>query len=263
MTHRYFWRRFFAFFIDSIVMNRIVAIPVLLITSIFAGSMPGSTAYSNNCKPAQPPAAIHQQMNIQPDELVTMMECHPSTILEKSSKIYMVFVLKRDGKPHFPRMASFRDDGSGLERIPDHFDTLALVPQVAIVFLLPAAFALFSAHGRQTLGKKLMRLKVLRTDDSYPMLPQALRREYWKFLPELILFTVIIVIVLTLRDAIVSYLDDALSNMDLVKFFKVFAIIPALQLFIAAWWLLPFIFWRGQTWHDRLAGTKVVSVEQA
>lgn len=31
-----------------------------------------------------------------------------------------------------------------------------------------------------------------------------------------------------------------------------------LEVPLLVWWLGPFIVWRGQTWHDRLAGTKVV-----
>jgi len=259
MTKRYFWRRLLAFFIDIIVLNLIVSIPVMMVGTLLAGFTMGPMASPGSCTPGQGREDVVRLMDLGPDEHASYFECRSTGLFQKDGETFLVIVTKRDGKLHFPKVATIADDGTGLRRTDAGPGFAALMPAVIIAFALPAAFAFFSTNGRQTLGKKLVGLHVLRTDEQRPELGQALVREYWKFLPYLILVVVSAAGILFLRDAILSRLDAALSQGGVVEFVKLLAIIPALQLSLLLWWLVPFVVWRGQTWHDRLAGTKVVA----
>jgi uncharacterized RDD family membrane protein YckC len=202
-------------------------------------------------------------LDLKPDERAGFLECRSTALLRQNSTIFIVTITKRDGKPHLPRVVTVTDNGSSLQKVDMMPGPASFLPLLAIGFTIPAAFAFFSANGRQTLGKKSMRLRVKRIDDQDPLLPQALAREYWKFLPNLVLGVAMAMIVLIYRDTLMDYVERAVTNVDFAMFFRLIIVIPLIQFSVLLWWLVPFIFWRGQTWHDMLAGTKVVSVEQA
>lgn len=244
-------------------MNIIVSIPVMAIAGVFIsfGMMP--MAMPDSCKPMQGRDDVVALVNLQPGEVAGYLECRSNALLRRGTTTFIVTIVKRDGKPHFPRLLTVVDDGSRLEKVDMMPGPASLLPVLAIGLAIPAAFAFFSANGRQTLGKKALGLRVKRIDDQDPMLAQALAREYWKFLPNIILAVAMAAMLLIYRDRLFSYLENAVADLDVVALAKVAAVIPVIQLSVLLWWLLPFIFWRGQTWHDRLAGTKIISVEPA
>ena len=87
-------------------------------------------------------------------------------------------------------------------------------------------------------------------------------REYWKFLP-MLLFAAAVALIMSLGlDSIMSQIWAAITSMDPRKLPAILAIIPAFYIFMLIWFVGPFLYWRGQSWHDALAATKIVIREK-
>lgn len=250
---RYFWRRFLAYLIDSFVLTLLVSIPVMTIWSLIIGISFGPEIDPQKCSQDIGRPEIVMLMGAADGEQVNSFSCHTHDLLH--GDITRIFAIGIAPGPEFvfPRFGVFHEDSDGLHK--DNLLPLVMLPNLLIALALPIAFAIFSAYGRQPLGKKLLGLRVVRTDDSYPPFKQALVREYWKYLPVLLLMAVVYILFSTMLDTILASFVRAAVNHD---FGMVVAIIPAAQLLLLVWWVGPFLFWNGQTWHDRLAGTKVV-----
>jgi uncharacterized RDD family membrane protein YckC len=172
--------------------------------------------------------------------------------------LFLVVVLSMEKAPPFPRISSFKIDSTGLHQEEVSWKLPLMLPGL-IDFAVPLLFALFSLHGRQTLGKKIFGLQVAGTNGQFIGGGRAILREYLKFWP--LHLTGIIAFVLVWRISIGDLLRGAqvLVNTGSFAAFPSFLIIvPLAEALLFIWWFGPFVVWRGQTWYDRITATKVI-----
>lgn len=253
---RHFWRRFLAYLIDGIVLNLLLMIPVMMVTSLFFGASLMSNFDPKTCVQRLARPEIAKLMNLAPTQSAISFECPVHDLFHGGQTSIIAMVPPVPGKPlAFPQVGFFIEDSTGLHR--QGLGMAMIFPQILAGLGLPVMFAIFSAYGRQTLGKKLMGLVVRKRDDGYPLFPQTLKREFWKLVPVFLLDILFVVIAAIAEDWPFSMLRAIMAG-DFLQLVPVVGIAVLLQLFALVWWLGPFLFWRGQAWHDRLAGTRVV-----
>ena len=86
----------------------------------------------------------------------------------------------------------------------------------------------------------------------------AIKREALKLLPLL----VALVFQIYQFVAMSSDASDVRELVAMVRSSGFSALLIVGPVFLLVWWLVPFIFWRGATWYDRIVGTKVISTEK-
>lgn len=132
---------------------------------------------------------------------------------------------------------------------------------IANTALIALAFACFSTNGRRTFGKAVFFLRVQWTDGEGPDFGIALKREILKFSPNLLFSAAIFAISLFPLhptqdfDALLGMFHGGYtpSNIGTIGLYVLWSIAAA------AWWLVPFVEWKGQTFYDRICACEVVS----
>ncbi|MFB2551687.1 RDD family protein [Ensifer soli] len=259
---RLFWRRGFAYLIDVITANLLIWI-VLLVLSLAASWFLGvSMSEPTTCEQAATGPAvalIEREWPLDAGEERLNIVCRSTSVLGAGSWQFTSYTRSGSSSDAFrlTRSVSFPVDARGapLAESELFLETAISVPLASLPWLLTIGlFIVFGAQGRRTPGKRLMGLRVTTEDGIPPGLERSLRRELWKFMPLLagtvLILPVLIVAVEDLRLLIAFARDGAVPNWVLA------VVLPAV-LAGAVWWLGPFLRWRGQTFHDRLAGTVV------
>lgn len=128
-----------------------------------------------------------------------------------------------------------------------------MFPDLSLPLVL-LLFGAFNANGGRTLGKKLMSLRVSGRHGPRVPFRTALLREFLKlpFVPILFAFQLYRWVLDQLRPVDIAAFVDSVKSPG----FVVVALGPVV--FSLLWVLLPFVFWRGRTWYDKIAGTQVV-----
>jgi hypothetical protein len=255
---RLFLRRTLAFVLDSFLIS-IMAGFLMLVVSAATGLDLGAPGFARviECAPAPAGDPLAKQIEalwpLAYGEMRNHQVCQQSYLGGAPSRLfYSETVRKDDGGAdrHFVQIAV--DDKGNPVSLPGYPDV-----RLPVMVLL---FAFFAASGRRSPAKLILSLKVRRQDLSALTWGRALLREGLKLLPLLALF---------LLQAWTWYfkLPQAPDLAALVAAARgpapdaLSALSPPLAMLAgltAAWWLLPFLFWRGQTWYDRLSGTMVI-----
>lgn len=263
---RIFWRRTIAFFIDITVLNFLVYAALLLVNVLSPWNLGFGALSYTECAPA-PETALSQQVErdwpLEAGLTRTNTLCRTVYLFDGTNFVLRSTTSKTTGLSTWSKYVVIASDEAG-EPLPQSQVTQTIAVQAIAGFLIYGAvlalFIVFGSSGRRTPGKRLMRLEI-RTLYGVPIgLHRCARRELLKFAPAIVgnfvfLFFAVRTIFTSdfVTSAIAQTRDMSTTNMPVAL------AIPALLLFLQlVWWLLPFLFWRGQTYHDRLTGCVVV-----
>lgn len=228
---------------------------------------------------------IYTPTNIYPPALINFTECEQSLVL--SSERMQELLPLQPGEKHNQLVCTVRPmlvtqyNVTRLLRVSDNRKTKAVNyldytsnkqgnpvtiygSEPIFYLLLPLILAFTTFRTSKTLGKRIMTLCVLNDELQKPTLKQCLIREYFKFLP------FVIMSIIGIYDYFQNYtfdldasakilkdtIDNSNSSSGIWAAFAFGAII-----FIAFIWhqLGSFIRWKGKTYWDRLAGLQVES----
>lgn len=253
---RYFWRRAFAFLLDLLVAQLVVALLFAAIDAA-AGTLLGDSSLvsASECSPASPshpqvvridgmwplPAGWRRENTI----------CHYG-VGEDESWTFTTRLMWKEGTANYSQEVSYDIDKNG-KALPNEY---ALDFKLFAIVLL---FIVFAANGWRSPGKAAMGLRIKTAEGATPGWGHAVLRETFKLLP-LVVFGVFAAWVALAAPA---FLTDSEAMLVSMRDSGVMTSSWMLLLFgwyggTILWWLAPFAIWRGRTWHDALAGTKLV-----
>ncbi|MDH6267209.1 putative RDD family membrane protein YckC [Rhizobium sp. SG_E_25_P2] len=258
---RHFLRRGAAFVLDCLIASVLAGL-VLLPLSIVAGVDLGASSAATKavCAPAPPqlPAlrSIEAALPLREGEMRAASLCVISILgLEDQTYLSVTHVSGSsngsDGLTY--GVMNSRTLTVGVDDRGEAFTT-APAPSIAIPLTI-LILAFFIAGGKRGPGKWLMSLRVTTDDDGPLAYRRALKRESLKLLPALCIFAWQLVVFLEYwvagaqgADAVPAWTEPSVSLIATAILFQVFTIV---------WFFGPFIVWRGKTFHDRFAGTKL------
>lgn len=261
-TPRLFWRRGFAFLLDLLVAG-ILAGFLITIVSIATGQDLGAPGIVRVITCEAAPAGhplVTQVEAVWPLEAgATRVNqlCETSFLgLAPRRSFHSSMVLESNAGDVVTASAS-RSIGFFIDEADQPLPFWPLpdftVPVTTLIF------AFFVANGRRSPGKAILSLKVVRTSGEKLGWSDALKREALKLAPLLVLSA--ISIWHWLFDAPIS--GDVAAWVAQINAVSVAGLLmPTLVIGVIAfaWWFGPFIVWRGQSWHDAIAGTRVEAV---
>ncbi|MEA3535812.1 RDD family protein [Rhizobium sp. CC-YZS058] len=269
---RHFFRRGLAFLIDGFVLNiaaQLILSVLTIITPLFFGgeNLPPS---STNCPPEllnELNKRMDQEAPLQGSEMPRTFACATNEPLDQPSATPSPQT--QNGLGRAGESNSVQIDESG-RASPEAAQPNSIV--VGSVFLLVlgtlafAALVILSANGRRTPGKRLMRLRILQLDGTPPGIRRNAKREILKFAP--FIASTLYMLIMT---AAIAWDGDYWFQLRMMQAFWDAGptivppiLLPAVVLFIVGhiWWLLPFLFWRGQTFYDRIAGCVLIKAPE-
>lgn len=256
---RFFWRRVLAYFIDSIVFQLTIGL-VLLVALSFA--LPETTMFNNTVEPNailsdSQKSVLATRFGENWEEQYSAVTMSASALLRKPVTVMIVAAKTHpDGAVSFPLFLIDRGSGTFVEL--DWGDYLPWI--YANLLLFPLLFAWMNAAGRRSFGKKSANLAIVRVINGEPPgLATMIIRETLKFgipiILELAMGYLIIGLLSDLFSGGINLADAALMK---ARFGQAMSLGFACWLAVIAYWLVPFIWWRGQTFYDRLCGLKVI-----
>ncbi|MGV1788909.1 RDD family protein [Rhizobium sp. A37_96] len=262
---RRLWRRLGAYLIDIVIFQIAFTLLFLAISAVTPWDLTLPSLQKRHCEITTSSGAlvdkIEAEWPLQPGETRTNQLCRISWLGSKGYTVLVSEVTSQQGSTTSTRALSVPVNGSG-----DAIDLNATVrPTSSIVLLLlPLAFALFTANGRRTPGKRLTSLRVITVENDTLPLGLAVKREILKLLPLTLLGVFNLASLLFLRPSmppledLIQQARDA-SLLSASGFLALTgALAPLLFVFTLVWWIFPLIVWRGQTFYDRLCDTLVV-----
>jgi hypothetical protein len=253
---RHFWRRGFAFLLDALIANLVAALlfaAIHVVTGISLG--PAFTTYRTQCAPAPSDHPQVARVDIlwplpagaQRENLVC-----DNTINGQQSRTFVTRVIWKDGITTYRREVAYPVDANG-KALPVEYE-LDLTSFAVVLF-----FVVLTAHGRRTPGKAMLSLRVRTERDGVPGWGHAVRREVLKLLP-LVLLGLLMAWTTLAPPAVLTDSEASIVGMRDGTFLTSpwMLILLGWCAFSALWWFAPFALWRGRTWHDALAGTKLI-----
>lgn len=269
---RHFFRRGLAFLIDGFVLNiaaQLILSVLTIITPLFFGgeNLPPS---STNCPPEllnELNKRMDQEAPLQGSEMPRTFACATNEPLDQPSATPSPQT--QNGLGRAGESNSVPIDESG-RASPEAAQPNSIV--VGSVFLLVlgtlefAALVILSANGRRTPGKRLMRLRILQLDGTPPGTRRTAMREILKFAP-----FIAATFYLMIMNAAIAWDGEDYYTARMMQAFQDAGptivpsiLLPPAVLFIVGhvWWLLPFLFWRGQTFYDRIAGCVLIKAPE-
>ena len=258
---RYFWRRGFAFLLDALVGQLVAALLFALIHAVSGISLGQSfVTYQTQCTaaPANHPqvARVDALWPLPPGAEPQNMVCN-HTVNGVASQTFVTRVIRKEGVTTYTKEVAFPIDKDG-KALPTEY-ALDLTPFMIVVF-----FVILSANGRRTPGKAAMSLRVKTVEGGVPGWDHAIRREVLKLLP-LVLFGVLTLWMVIAPPAVLTDSEASIAGMrdGTLLTSPWILILFGWSVIAAIWWFGPFIRWRGRTWYDAIAGTKLVRTDRA
>ena len=258
---RHFWRRSAAFVLDALVAQLVAALLFAAIHAATGISLgPAFTTYRTQCAAA--PAGHPQLARIdalwplpsgaQRENLVC-----DHTVDGKQSRTFVTQVIWKDGITTYTREVAYPIDEDG-KALPTEYE-LDLAPFAIVLF-----FVVLTAHGRRTPGKAMLGLRVKTEQGGVPGWGHAVRREALKLLP-LVLFGVLMLWMALAPPAAMTDSEVSIIGMRDGTFLTSPWMLILFGWCAASflWWFGPFVAWRGRTWYDALAGTKLIRSERS
>lgn len=257
---RYFWRRAIAFVVDMIIAIFLAGLLFLAIYNATGVNLGVSgLVFSRNCVPApanHPQVSrIEKMWSLQSGEVRSNALCRTTAWGGPSIDSFLTQVARKDGAVTYTRHVTYLVDADGNEIAYKIGPDFSLLPVLLY-------FVLFTASGRRTPGKAVFSLRAITAEEERLDLSAAIKREGLKLLPFIVTmflqlwFWLSPPAMLTSSDAmIVAVRDGTLvtSNEMIFTFGTGFLTL--------VWWFGPFLFWRGRTWYDMIAGTKVIKTK--
>jgi len=238
---RHFWRRCLAYLIDILLVGLLVGGTLTVVSGVIYGqALPSDVS---TCQNLAATAEVLDAMKLGPDAKVTAVSCPLSDLLHGERATIIAFAEVQAAGGWKTHLAFFTRDASGLH--PLDLVMRSMVPNLITWLTIPLVFAVFSANGRRSLGKKAMGLIVTRVEDGFPSFRRALLREALKLLPAPLLTTIWMVMSIQSGNSLFGAIEAVLDK-DYATLMRILAWALGLQALLIVWW------------YDRLAGTKVV-----
>lgn len=260
---RYFGRRLLAFLLDAVLASLIVALvfgAVRTLSGIDLGS-PGITASDESICEAAPPnhpqvTRVEGMWPLAPGETRENVICGNPAGGENEVLLFTTRVTGKSGVTTYTSEASYPIDTKGKPIEVEYSIDWRPIANLLI-------FVAFTAGGLMTPGKKIMGVKVTTDDAANLGVLRAFAREGLKFLPFLLYFVVTVWLAVA-PPAMFSNSEAVIVGMrDGTWFTSSYVTLwLAITIGTALWWIGPFVFWRGKTWYDALAGTKVIQTDK-
>lgn len=254
---RYFWRRCAAFVVDFLLAYAIAVIILTAIDAVTGGQLYywGGIATRTACEEARPSPFINEVMTglpTTPGWNRAIGVCEEAAIGGKTT--YMLVVTDWIKEGAVTKTGTFRVP---VTATGDQYDpSLKLDPTVLVAYVL---MLFWSWRFGQSPGKRLLGLAVRPVSGAEDVGSRGLRRELLRLGPLSLSSFINVVFGLAywgLFRTLPAYLQNARFIAD--NIFVLAAPFVALGLLFVAFYLIPLIRWRGQTFYDRLAGTMVV-----
>ena len=263
MQQRHFGRRALAFLLDAILATLIIsllfgAIRAVTGTDLGTPSLASFTQSHCDAAPVNHPQVIRVEgmWPLASGETREHVLCRISVNGRERPLLFITRVISKSGATTYTREANYSVDQNGQPLAVDY-----PVDFSPIAYLVMSAG--FAAQGRRTPGKASMALRVTTDDAGNLNWATAFKREGFKFLPFLVYFLA----VLWFAVYPPAMLSDSEAIIVAIRDGGVFTSTYAM-LFIAfgigtlVWWTGPFVIWRGKSFYDALAGTKVIRTDQ-
>ena len=261
---RYFWRRAGAYLVDIVIFQIAFTLLFLALSAVTPWDLTLPLLQKQQCdKATSGPliAKLEAEWPLQAGEGRSNQLCHISWLGSNGYTVFVSAVASQQGSTTLKRAFSVPVDGNGN---PINPNVTARPTSSVVLLLLPLAFALCSAAGRRTVGKRLTSLCVSTVEGRPLPLALAAKREMFKFLP-LILLAIVNLASLFLLPSYLPPIDQLIQQardtnlLNTIGFFALTgALAPLLFVFALVWWIFPLIVWRGQTFYDRFCDTIVV-----
>lgn len=256
---RHFWRRAAAFVLDLILAQLVVSLLFAAVETATGTSLGGSaSSATSECRAA--PASHPQVVRVERMWPLPAGWQRENVVCDYGSGAdeswtFTTRLVRQDGTMTYRKSVTYDIDKDGKalrgEFAPDF-------QSFTIVILLVA----LAAGGWRTPGKSLMSLQVKCEDGPRPGRQQAGLREFLKLLP----LTLFGLLVAWISVAPPSVLTDSEVSLVAMRDGALWTSPWTLFLigwcgFVILWCVAPFIRWRGRTWYDAVAGTKLIQVE--
>ncbi|KPH07872.1 RDD family protein [Rhizobium acidisoli] len=261
LPSRHFWRRAVACIVDIIIFQAVILIAVYCISTVIPLDFRFAGWSYTQCSvevPDQLAKRIDVGWPLKPGEVRINQICEVSQIGSEKQRYLQTGVSRQTDYGTSARWLAVPVDADGNPVVETESVYPSLISGIVNIALLALAFAYFSANGRRTIGKKLMGLRVQSVDGKNPGLGIEFRREILKFCPYLLFIAAAFALPVFPTedfDTLLRMSHDGYTLLDngAAVFFEIILGIAAL-----IWWFLPLIFWRGQTFYDRICACKVV-----
>lgn len=254
---RYFWRRGAAFVIDFLLAYVLAVVILMAVDAVTGGHFYywGGIATRTACDEARPSPFLDEVMTglpIAPGWNRAVGVCEEAAIGGKST--YTLVVTDRIKEGAVTKTGTFRIP---VTATGDQYDpSPKLDPTVLVAYVL---MLLWSWRLGQSPGKRLLGLVLRPVPGADDIGSSRLLRELLRLGP-LALSSLINVVFALAYWVLLTTLPAFLQNARFIaeNIFLLVTPFIALGLLFVAYYLIPLIRWRGQTFYDRLAGTMVV-----
>ncbi|MBY2934214.1 RDD family protein [Rhizobium leguminosarum] len=265
LPSRHFWRRFAAYTVDIIIFQAAILIAVYYFSTISPLDFLLHGRTSMECSEAVPDQLaqrIDAGWPLRATEIRTSEICEVSQIDWRKQKYLQINVAIEPWDYVTPaQVLTIPIDANNYpltKTIPAYSSLMSGIANTALIAL---AFACFSANSRRTFGKAVFFLRVQSVDGKNPDFGTAFKREILKFSPNLLFSAAVFAISLLPVyptedfDALLGMFRSGYTPEDhgTAKSYFIWTIA------VVAWWVWPFIVWKGQTFYDRICACKVVS----
>jgi len=264
LPSRHFWRRAVACIVDIIIFQAVILIAVYCISTVIPLDFRFAGWSYTQCGvevPDQLAKRIDAGWPLRTGEVRNNQICEVSQIGSEKQRYLQTGVSRQTDYWVSAQWLAIPVDADGNPVVGTESVYPSVISGILNIALLALAFAYFSANGRRTIGKKLLGLRVQSVDGKNPGLGTEFRREILKFSPYLLFsaadfaFSLFPILPTEDFDALLRMSRDGYTPFtDGTATFNIILGIAAL-----IWWFLPLIFWRGQTFYDRICACKVVS----
>lgn len=259
---RYFGRRLLAFLLDAVLASLIVALAfgaVRAATGIDLGGASFSSSSQTQCVPA--PGNHPQVVRVEAlwplssGETRENLLCGDKADGEGQILQFVTRTIGKSGVTTYTSEASYPVDAKGQPIAIEYGIDWRPLANLVI-------FMVFTAQGWRSPGKAIMALRVATDAGGNLGWLRALAREALRFLPFLGYFVVLVWFSVS-PPALLSDSSAVIIGMRDGTWFTSTYVILSLAFIVgtAVWWVGPFLLWRGKTWYDALAGTKVVRTD--
>ncbi|PDT00202.1 hypothetical protein CO666_31940 [Rhizobium chutanense] len=262
---RYFWRRLAAFALDILIFQAAILIAVHYISKTFPEGSHFTDKVSMKCAegvPDQLAKRIDAGWPLKTNELRSNQICEERQFGFGKQRYLKIIVEMEPWDYVTPTQVLTipldADDNPVNKAVPAYSDFLSGIVNTALIAL---ACACFSANGRRTFGKAVFFLRVQSADGENPDFGTAFKREILKFSPNLVFSAAIF--------AISLFPPHPTQDFDALLGIFHSGYVPSNSRAIApyalwttaaiAWWLVPFMEWKGQTFYDRICACEVES----
>ena len=253
---RHFWRRVFAFLLDVLVAQLVVSLVFSAVDGVAGTSLGDSfTSSQSQCSPA--PADHPQVLRIENMWPLPAGWQRENTICSDGMGVdqswsFTTRASRKEGETTYTKEVGYAIDKDGKALPAEYAPNFG--PFAIVLF-----FIVLAANGWRTPGKAALSLRIKTAAGDRPGWGHAFRREVLKLLPIMSFGVMAVWVAVAPPDVLTNSEASIIAMRD-----GTFLTSPWMLMLFSwcagtiIWWFGPFVRWRGRTWYDALAGTKVV-----